>query len=72
MSKAKYVEEIKRIKNTYVSANIFIHTINEDTDLTTLSEASYNMNIDNYISNNIPEYLNDKYQLIKTKLNENK
>lgn len=72
INKAKYVEEIKRIKTTYINANIFIHTINEDTDLTTLSEASYNMNIDNYISNNIPEYLNDKYQIIKTKLNENK
>lgn len=70
INKAKYVEQIKELKNTYVDSNIRLHTIDEDTDMTTLSVATFNTNIETYIEDNIPEYLDEKYQIIKDKINK--
>lgn len=70
INKAKYVEKIKELKNTYVDSNIRLHTIDEDTDMTTLSVATFNTNIETYIEDNIPEYLDEKYQIIKDKINK--
>ena len=70
INKAKYVEQIKELKNTYVDSNIRSHTIDEDTDMTTLSVATFNTNIETYIEDNIPEYLDEKYQIIKDKINK--
>ena len=70
INKAKYVEQIKELKNTYVDSNIRLHTIDEDTDMTTLSVATFNTNIETYIEDNIPEYLDEKYKIIKDKINK--
>ena len=70
INKAKYVEQIKELKNTYVDSNIRLHNIDEDTDMTTLSVATFNTNIETYIEDNIPEYLDEKYQIIKDKINK--
>ena len=48
----------------------FNSIIDEDTNLTTLSVASFNSNIESYIESNIPAYLNDKYTFIKNKINQ--
>ena len=38
--------------------------------MTTLSVATFNTNIETYIEDNIPEYLDEKYQIIKDKINK--
>lgn len=70
INKAKYIEQIKELKLTYVNSNIRLHVIDEDTNLTTLSVTSFNTNISAYIDQNIPKHLNNKYNLIKTKIAE--
>lgn len=70
INKAKYVDQIKELKNTYIDSNIRLHTIDENTDMTTLSVASFNTNIETYIEDNIPDYLDEKYQKIKKQLKE--
>ena len=70
IKKAKYVEQINNLKTTYINSNIRLHIIDEDTNLTTLSVASFNSNIESYIESNIPAYLNDKYTFIKNKINQ--
>ena len=70
INKAKYVDQIKELKNTYIDSNIRLHTIDENTDMTTLSVASFNTNIETYIEDNIPDYLDEKYQKIKRQIKE--
>ena len=70
INKAKYVEQIKYLKTTYVDANIRLHTIDDDTDISTLSVEGFNTNIETYIQENIPEHLDEKYMKIKNKLAE--
>lgn len=70
INKAKYVEQIKYLKTTYIDSNIRLHVVDEDTNLTTLSVTSFNTNISAYIDQNIPKHLNNKYTLIKEKVNQ--
>ena len=70
INKAKYVEQIKYLKTTYVDANIRLHTIDDDTDISTLSVEGFNTNIETYIQENMPEHLDEKYMKIKNKLAE--
>ena len=70
INKAKYVEHLKEIKTTYINANIRLHIIDDDTNIETLSVNGFNTNIETYIENNIPQHLDDKYNLIKQKLQE--
>ena len=69
MSQAKYVEQIKELKNTYIDSNIRLHVIDDDTNIVTLSVASFNTNIETYINSNIPKHLDTKYNYIKDKIN---
>ena len=69
MSQAKYVEQIKELKNTYIDSNIRLHVIDDDTNIVTLSVASFNTNIEAYINSNIPKHLDTKYNYIKDKIN---
>lgn len=66
-NKAKYIERIKELDKNYAEYNIKKHIIDdsmgEDFQLT-----YFNANIDNYIEQNIPDYLNNKFNIIKTKL----
>ena len=70
LNKPRYIEHIKYIKNTYVDANIRIHSIDDETDKKTLNIQGFNTNINKYIEDNIPDHLNSKYGKIKTKVNE--
>ena len=73
INKAKYIERIKEIKLKYAEYNCRVKII--DNSLGETLELSYfNANIDKYIDDNIPEYLNDKYITVKNKIknkNEN-
>ena len=69
MNQAKYVEQIKELKNTYIDSNIRLHVIDDDTNIVTLSVASFNTNIESYINSNIPKHLDEKYNYIKEKIN---
>ena len=69
ITKAKYVEQVKYLKLTYISTNIRLHIIDDDSNLETLQVEGFNTNINKYIEDNIPEHLDDKYELIKNKLN---
>jgi len=70
VNKAKYVERLKEIKNSYINANIRLHIIDDDTNIDTLEVAGFSTNIQTYIEKNIPEHLDDKYNTIKQKLQE--
>lgn len=70
INKAKYVEQIKYLKTTYVDANIRVHIIDTDTDINTLNVEGFQTNISKYIEQNIPEHLDDKYELITNKLKD--
>lgn len=70
INKAKYVEYLKELKTTYINSNIRLHIIDDDTNLETLSVNGFNTNLETYIEQNIPEHLDEKYNLIKRKLQE--
>lgn len=70
INKAKYIEKIKEIKIKYADYNIRVRII--DDSMTESLEISYfNTNINEYIDKNIPEYLNEKYDVIKEKIRMN-
>ena len=70
INKAKYVEQIKYLKTTYVDANIRVHIIDADTDINTLIVEGLNTNIQEYIERNIPKHLGNKYEQITNKLKQ--
>lgn len=67
INKALYIERIKEIKTLYADYNVRIQTI-DDSLGETFELTYFNTNIENYISDNIPEYLSEKYELIKDKV----
>lgn len=67
---AKYIDQVKYLKSTYIDSNIRVHVIDEDTNIETLNVQSFNTNISQYIESNIPEHLDEKYTKIKNKLAE--
>ena len=72
VSKARYVEQIKKIKLDYPDSNIRVHVINDDMNIFTPNNTNFDININTYIENNIPEHLETKYKFIKDKINEQK
>ena len=67
MNKARYIEQIKLIKHNFAEYNVKIQTI-DDSLGETFELTYFNTNIENYISNNIPDYLTSKYNFVKEKL----
>lgn len=72
INKAKYIDQIKYLKSTYLDSNIRINIIDEFDNGEMLSVDGFNTNIQTYIEDNIPEHLNNKYEYIKEKMIENK
>lgn len=70
IGKAKYKDQIKYLKNTYIESQIRIHIIDSSEDIENLSNVAFNANINTYIKENIPEHLTNKYNIIKEKLKE--
>lgn len=69
INSAKYIDQLKLLKTSYTSANIRIHTIDDEEINKPMVEASgFTTNINDYIQNNIPEHLDDKYQMLKDRL----
>jgi UDP-2,3-diacylglucosamine pyrophosphatase LpxH len=69
INKAQYIEQIKYLKNSYTSSNISLRVVDDsENNTTTLITEGFNTNINNYIENNIPEHLTDKYQMLKERL----
>ena len=58
---------IKLIKHNFAEYNVKIQTI-DDSLGETFELTYFNTNIENYISNNIPDYLTSKYNFVKEKL----
>lgn len=68
-NKANYIDQLKYLKTTYVDSNISIHVVEDINKLSyTFVAEGFNTNINQYIENNVPEHLNDKYKYIKAKL----
>lgn len=67
---ASYIDQLKYIRNTFVNANIRVFLTeeikNQSTDVVNI-DLSHNIN--DYIKNNIPDNLVEKYNLIKSKFN---
>lgn len=72
INKAKYIDQIKYIKSTYLDTNIRINVIDDFESAEMLSVDGFNTNIQTYIENNVPPHLTDKYEYIKEKMIENK
>ena len=72
INKANYIDQIKLLKTSYTFANIRVHVV-EDDNITTafVPTEGFNTNISNYIHQNIPEKLTDKYEMIKSRLENN-
>lgn len=68
INKARYIEQLKLLKTTYTSANIRIHVIDDNSMEAGLVTEGFNTNINQYIENNIPSHLNEKFEIIKDKL----
>ena len=72
INKAQYIDQIKLLKTSYTFANIRLHIIDdEEIDKPIVSAEGFNTNITDYIEKNIPEHLNDKYNILKEKLQNN-
>jgi len=71
INKMKYIERIKFIKSNYAQYNVRIQIIDNSMG-ETLELSYFNANIDNYIQENIPEHLTDKYEIVKDKIKNNK
>ena len=69
INKLKYIERIKEIKTKFADYNIRIKIIDNALG-ESLELNGFNTNIDNYIKENIPEYLNDKYNFVKEKIKQ--
>ena len=67
INKLKYIERLKEIKMNYNALVCRVRTIDNSIN-ETLELSYFNANIDNYINENIPEYLTDKYEIIKDKI----
>lgn len=71
VNKARYIERIKEIKTNFAEYNVRIQVI--DNAIGESIEISYfNANIDQYIEENVPQYLNEKYLLVKDKIKNDK
>jgi len=71
INKLKYIERIKEIKSNYAQYNVRIQIIDNSMG-ETLELSYFNANIDNYIHDNIPEHLTDKYEIVKDKIKNKK
>lgn len=70
INKAKYIDRLKEIKLKFISNNIRVHII-DDNEIEQLQNIDgFNTNINQYIEENIPDNLKEKYELIKKKLFE--
>lgn len=67
INKAKYIERIKEIKTKYAEYNVRTQVIDNSLG-DTLEVSNFDTNIDNYIEDNIPEELKEKFEYIKEKL----
>lgn len=67
-NKAKYIEQLKYLKITYINSNIRIHIVDDDVNINNLSITGFNTNISKYIEENIPDHLNNKYEIVKNKI----
>lgn len=68
VNKARYIEQIKYLKTTYVDCNIKVNVIDDNADIDKFEPVQFNTNIDVYIQDNIPDYLQSKYETIKEKM----
>ena len=68
---ARYIEQIKTLKSTYLNSNIRVHVIDDDEDISKLETAgSFDTNIGQYIEENIPSNLRSRYEEIKKIITE--
>lgn len=69
INKAMYIERIKEIKTTFINGNIKVNIVDDTVQEDIRTRHDFNTNISEYIESNIPEDLQEKYNIIKTKLN---
>ena len=67
INKARYIEQIKYLKSSYMNSNIKVNVI-DDNIINSTQGVNLSTNIDTYIEENIPEHLLEKYEIIKDKL----
>jgi len=70
LNKAQYVDQIRMLKTTYVDSNIRVKPMDDVEHKHVFSAEGFNTNISQYIEDNMPEHLTQKYDLIKERLKE--
>lgn len=70
INKAQYIDQVKLLKSTYTEANMRVHPIEDAMSTTTFVAQGFNTNISQFIEDNMPDYLTNKYELIKDKIKE--
>lgn len=66
-----YIERVKELKTSYNYQSMNTREIESEDDIkVSYVSEGFNTNIKQYIKNNIPEYLNNKYEFITTKLED--
>ena len=70
LNKAQYQDQIRMLKTTYVDSSIKVKPIDDVEHKHVFSADGFSTNISQYIEDNMPEHLNDKYTLIKERLKE--
>lgn len=69
-NKASYRERIREIKSTYVDCDIKVVEIDDTMQGYDGETADLSTNIQEYIRQNMPSHLNDKFELLTDKINE--
>lgn len=72
INKSKYIEHIKYLKLRHSNVPIRVVVVDNETIEQLDTSFEFNQNIKQYIDDNIPESLIDKYELIKERVKENK
>ena len=67
VNKARYIEQIKYLKSSYMNSNIKVNVI-DDNIINSVQGVNLSTNIDTYIEENIPAHLLEKYEIIKDEL----
>lgn len=68
----RYIEQLQQLKVQYGTTHKFaIREIDNDEEVFENNELKIVTNINNYIEENVPEHLHDKYELIKDRIKNN-
>ena len=70
INKSQYIDQIKLIKSSYTDANIRVRPIEDNMTSASFTAEGFTTNISQFIDDNMPDYLEAKYTMIKDKIKD--